>query len=153
MSLQVGDPAPEFSLRDTDGNTVGLHDLLEDGSVTVVFIPFAFTGVCQGELCELRDHSEAFEIAGSRVVAITCDPGPSLGEWRRQQSYPFPLLSDFWPHGDVARAYGCFNEAIGCADRLTVVIGKDGTVVDTFRSGGLGEARPWSNYTDALNKL
>jgi mycoredoxin-dependent peroxiredoxin len=153
MTLQIGDPAPEFSLRDTEGTTVTLAGLLDAGSVTLVFIPFAFTSVCQGELCELRDHIGDFDTRGNTIVAVTCDAGPSLGEWKRQQEYQFPLLTDFWPHGEVARSYGCFNDAIGCADRLSVVIGKDGRVVDQFRSGGLGEARPLEKYTEALGKL
>lgn len=153
MTLAVGDPAPEFTLKDTDGNMVSLSELRDGSAVTLVFIPFAFTGVCQGELCELRDNLSALEGSGTRVVAVSCDASPSQKEWRNQQDFGFPLLSDFWPHGEVARAYGCFLEERGCAERATFVIDAEGTVVDTFRSGGLGEARELSSYTDALAKL
>ena len=153
MALSVGDEAPDFTLNDTDGTAVTLSSFRGERSVTVVFIPFAFTGVCQGELCELRDHLETFRSADNEVLVITCDRAPSLKEWGAQQGYTFPLLSDGWPHGEVSRAYGCFNEALGCAERLTVVVGKDGNVADLFRSGGLGEARPLSSYTDALAKV
>ncbi len=118
-----------------------------------MFFPFAFTGVCHGELCELRDNLDTFSTADNQVLAISCDRAPSLKEFRSQNGYQFPLLSDGWPHGEVARAYGCFNEDLGCAERLTVVVDSDGKVADTFASGGLGEARPLTNYTDALGKL
>ncbi|MFV0318614.1 MAG: redoxin domain-containing protein [Microthrixaceae bacterium] len=153
MTIEVGQTAPDFTLDDTEGNKLTLSSMLGDKTVTVVFIPFAFTSVCQGELCDLRDNLNSFVSAGNQVVAITCDRAPSLKEWRAQQDYNFPLLSDGWPHGAVAKAYGCFNEDLGCAERLTVVVGSDGKVVDTITSGGLGEARALTSYTDALAKL
>jgi mycoredoxin-dependent peroxiredoxin len=153
MNLNVGDEAPDFTLKDEAGNAVTLSSFRGSSSVTIVFIPFAFTGVCQGELCELRDNLNTFESADNQVLVITCDRAPSLKEWKAQQGYDFPMLSDGWPHGEVARAYGCFNEDLGCAERMTVIVDKDGRVADLFRSGGLGEARPLSNYTDALSKV
>lgn len=153
MSLDVGDAAPDFTLSDTEGNQITLSSYRDERSVTLVFIPFAFTGVCKGELCELRDNLSVFNDAENQVLAITCDRAPSLAEWKRQEGFNFPLLSDGWPHGEVAKAYGCFNEDLGCAERLTVVVGRDGKVAEKFASGGLGEARPLSNYTDALARL
>lgn len=153
MAISTGDTAPDFTLADTEGNQVTLSSFQGDRSVTLVFIPFAFTGVCEGELCELRDNLNTFNSAANEVLAITCDRSPSLKEWKSQQGFQFPMLSDGWPHGEVAKAYGCFNEDLGCAERLTVVVDSDGTVTDTFASGSLGEARPLSNYTDALAKL
>jgi mycoredoxin-dependent peroxiredoxin len=153
MTLNVGDTAPDFTLSDTDGNEVTLSSFRGEKSVTLVFIPFAFTAVCQGELCELRDNLNAFQSADNQVLAISCDRAPSLKEWKAQQGYTFPLLSDGWPHGEVAKAYDCFNEDRGCAWRCTVVVGKDGTIADVFQSGGLGEARPLDSYTEALTKI
>jgi peroxiredoxin len=153
MSLNVGDTAPDFTLKDSDGNEVTLSSFAGEKSVTIVFIPFAFTGVCQGELCELRDNLESFVTADNQVLTISTDTKPSLAEWKKQQGFTFPLLSDHWPHGAVAQAYGAFNEAVGCANRRTVVVAKDGTVAEIFESGGLGEARPLGNYTSALGKV
>jgi peroxiredoxin len=153
MTLNAGDQAPDFTLTDTDGNAVTLSSFRDRTSVTLVFIPFAFTGVCKGELCELSDNLAAFNSADNQVLAITCDRAPSLKAWKDQEGFNFPLLSDGWPHGEVARAYGCFDEALGCAQRLTVIVGKDGKVADTFRSGGLGEARPFESYTEGLAKV
>ena len=151
MAINIGDPAPTFSLKDTEGNAVTLADYHGKSSVTLVFIPFAFTGVCQGELCEIRDNIGAFQSADNQVLAITCDRAPSLKEWKSQQGYNFPLLSDGWPHGEVSKAYGCFNEDLGCAERLTVMVGSDGRVTNVFQSGGLGEARPLEKYTEGLS--
>lgn len=153
MSLDVGDAAPDFTLGDTEGNQITLSSFRGRKSVTLVFIPFAFTGVCQGELCEIRDNLNTFQSADNELLTITCDRAPSLAEWKRQQEFNFTLLSDGWPHGEVARAYGCFNEDLGCAERLTVVVDRDGNVADSFASGGLGEARKFDSYTGALAKL
>jgi peroxiredoxin len=153
MSVEIGSEAPDFTLKDDAGNEVSLSSFRGDKSVTVVFIPFAFTGVCRGELCELRDNLNAFSDKNNQVLAITCDSNHANRVWKEQEGFNFPILSDRWPHGAVAQAYGCFNEALGCAERATFVIDRDGKVVDTFRSGGLGEARPFESYTAALGKL
>jgi peroxiredoxin (alkyl hydroperoxide reductase subunit C) len=153
MTVSIGDQAPDFSLKDTEGDEVTLSSFRGEKSVTVVFIPFAFTGVCRSELCELRDNLNTFDTAENQVLVITCDRAPSLKAWKAQEGFTFPLLSDGWPHGEVAEAYGCFNDALGCAERMTVVVDKDGVVADTFRSGGLGEARPLESYTAALAKV
>src|SRR6478609_1097939 len=153
MSIDVGSDAPDFTLKDTDGTEVTLSSFRGQQSVTIVFIPFAFTGVCEGELCELRDNLEQFQTADNQVLMISCDTRHSLRVWKEQQGYTFPMLSDFWPHGATATAYDCFNEDLGCAMRRTVVVGKDGVITDVFQSGGLGEARPLDQYTDALAKV
>jgi len=153
MSISVGDAAPDFTLKDTEGNDVTLSSFSGKESVTLVFIPFAFTGVCQGELCELRDNLASFNGADNQVLAITCNTRHSNGVWREQEGLNFPLLSDFWPHGATATAYDCFNADLGCCMRRTVLVGKDGTIVDIFESGGLGEARGFDSYTSGLAKL
>lgn len=153
MSLNIGDAAPDFTLGDTEKNQITLSSYKGKKSVTLVFIPFAFTGVCKGELCELSENLNAFSSSDNEVLAISCDRAPSLAEWKRQEGFDFPLLSDGWPHGEVAKAYGCFNEDLGCAERMTVVVDRDGNIADIFASGGLGEARQFSSYTDALAKL
>ena len=87
------------------------------------------------------------------VLAVSCDSKNSQKVWAEQQGYTFPVLSDFWPHGEVAQAYGVFNEALGCANRATFVIGTDGTIVDAFETENLGVAREADRYTEALAKL
>ena len=95
----------------------------------------------------------AFERGGAQVVAISCDSRHSQRIWAEQQGFTFPVLSDFWPHGEVAKAYGVFNEALGCANRATFVLDKDGVVTSTFSSPDLGTPRAKAEYEDALAKV
>jgi peroxiredoxin len=118
-----------------------------------VFYPFTFTGVCEGELCRIRDDFSQFEAAGVQVVAVSCDSRHAQRVWGEQQGYQFPFLSDFWPHGDAAKAYGIFNDALGCAMRASFLIDAAGVVVDTFATDDLGTPREAARYDEALAKL
>jgi peroxiredoxin len=149
----IGQPAPAFTLKDQNGNDVSLADFRGEKAVALVFYPFTFTGVCEGELCRLRDDHTQFEEAGVQVLAVSCDSRHAQRIWAEQQGYNFPVLSDFWPHGAVAKAYDVFNEELGCAIRATFLIDRDGTVVDEFRTDSLGTAREADRYTEALAKL
>ena len=153
MAIDVGQPAPAFTLKDQDGAEVSLSDFAGDKAVALVFYPFTFTGICEGELCALRDDISTYEAAGVQVLAVSCDSKNSQKVWATQQGYTFPLLSDFWPHGATAQAYGVFNDALGCANRATFVIDKDGIVVDAFATDSLGTAREQERYAEALAKL
>lgn len=153
MTVETGQEAPAFELKDQDGNLVSLASFRDEKAVALVFYPFTFTGVCEGELCQLRDDISSFEAAGVQVLAVSCDSRFAQQQWAEQKGYTFPVLSDFWPHGEVARAYGVFNDAVGCANRATFLIGKDGTVVDTFETDSLGTAREAERYAQALGKL
>ena len=153
MTVAAGTEAPDFTLKDQDGHEVTLSSFRGNSNVVLVFYPFTFTGVCQGELCALRDDYSEFTDAGVQVLACSCDTRFAQAQWATQQGYQFPVLSDFWPHGEVAKAYGVFNDALGCANRATFLIGADGTVVDTFATPDLGTARDASRYTEALAKL
>ena len=153
MTVEVGQAAPDFNLKDQAGNDISLADYKGKQAVVIVFYPFTFTGVCEGELCALRDDLSEFESAGVQVLAVCCDTRHAQKVWAEREGYGFPVLSDFWPHGDVAKAYGVFNEDLGCAMRGTFVIDKEGVIVDAFESGGLGEARPKDRYEEAVAKL
>jgi peroxiredoxin len=153
MAIESGDKAPDFDLKDPNGASVKLSDYQGKQPVLIVFYPFTFTGVCEGELCTLRDDFSAFTDAGVQVLAISCDSKNAQKVWTEQLGIPYPVLSDFWPHGEVAKAYGVFNDALGCANRATFLVGTDGTVVDTFASDNLGQARPAERYDEALAKL
>ena len=153
MAIEIGHAAPEFSLKDQDGNVVSLSDYAGKQAVALVFYPFTFTGVCEGELCAIRDDYAEFEAAGVQVLACSCDTRFAQAQWATQQGYQFPVLSDFWPHGEVAKAYGVFNDTLGCAMRGTFLIGKDGTIVDAFETPDLGTARDKSRYAEAIAKL
>jgi peroxiredoxin len=153
MALAVGDAAPDFTLKDQDGNDVTLSLFRGSRNVVLVFYPFTFTGVCEGELCALRDDKPEYDDADAQLLALSCDSRFAQQQWAQQQGFTFPVLSDFWPHGAVARAYGVFNEQLGCANRATFVIDKGGKIVDTFAAPDLGTAREKSSYESGLSKL
>jgi peroxiredoxin (alkyl hydroperoxide reductase subunit C) len=153
VPAEIGQPAPDFTRSSTIGEPITLSQFRGVKPVVLVFIPFAFTGVCQGELCALHDDFSAFTSGGAQVLVVTTDPGPSQKMWSDQQGWTFPLLSDFWPHGEIAKTYGAFNEDRGCANRVTVVIDEQGTIVDRFDTENLGTARPMERYEEAMAKL
>ena len=153
MTLAPGAEAPDFTLKDQDGNDVTLSSFRGEQNVVLVFYPFTFTGVCQGELCSLRDNLSEYQSASAQVLALSCDSRHAQKKWAEEQGFTFPVLSDFWPHGAVARAYGVFNEQLGCANRATFVIDKQGKIVDVFESPNLGTPRDKAEYEAALAKL
>jgi mycoredoxin-dependent peroxiredoxin len=124
----VGAQAPDFALRDQHGVEVCLGDLRAASSVVLIFFPFAFTAVCTGELRALRERLPELTADGAVILGISCDPMFALRVFAEQEQLPFPLLSDFWPHGAVARAYSVFDEERGCAVRGTFVVDRAGTV-------------------------
>jgi peroxiredoxin len=126
--LPAGAVAPDFTLPDANKSSVTLSSFRGRQPVLLVFYPFAFSSVCTGELCRLRDELHAFTDAGVQVLAISCDTSQSLRAWALEQGFQFPLLSDFWPHGEVARAYDVFSEKAGMAQRGTFLVDADGVI-------------------------
>jgi mycoredoxin-dependent peroxiredoxin len=126
MTLELGHPAPDFELRDQHGQGVRLSSFRGDKAVVLMFYPFAFSSVCTGELCAVRDDLSTFESEAVQVLGISCDPMFSLRAFAERDGLSFPLLSDFWPHGATAKAYGVFNEDRGCADRSTYIVDANG---------------------------
>jgi mycoredoxin-dependent peroxiredoxin len=151
MHPPIGVPAPDFELSSQYGERIRLS-ALRGGPVALVFFPLAFSGTCTSELCELRDNLGLFSAAGVELVGISVDSKASLRAWGEQERYGFPLLADFWPHGEVARRYGVFLEDRGYAARGTFVVDGAGVLRDSFVSGP-GEARPLARYRAALDAL
>ncbi|SKB09375.1 peroxiredoxin [Aeromicrobium choanae] len=149
--VEVGSAAPDFTLKNQHGEDVSLSGL-RGRNVVVVFYPFAFSGICTGELCEIRDNLAVFNDADAEVLAISCDPMFALRAWSDQDGYDFSLLSDFWPHGAVAKAFGIFEEGPGAAARGTYVIDREG-IVRWKVENGLGQARDLFAYREALASL
>ncbi|MET8769855.1 peroxiredoxin [Streptomyces sp. NPDC004658] len=152
MAIQVGDKAPDFELKDNHGRAVKLSDFRGEKNVVLLFYPFAFTGVCTGELCELRDNLPTFEDRDTQLLAVSNDSIHTLRVFAEQEGLEYPLLSDFWPHGNVSRAYGVFDEDKGCAVRGTFIIDKEGVVRWTIVNG-LPDARDLNDYVKALDTL
>jgi mycoredoxin-dependent peroxiredoxin len=151
-AIGVGMEAPDFELRDNNAQTQRLSSFRGDKNVVLVFYPFAFTGVCTGEMCAIRDDVESLQNDDTQVFAISCDTVASLRVFAEKEALSYPLLSDFWPHGEVAKAYGVFNETLGAADRGTFVIDKSGIVRWTVRNA-IKDARDLSDYQKALAEL
>ena len=128
MAPEVGTEAPDFTLKDQNNQDVALSSFRGDRAVLVVFYPFAFSGICTGELCAVRDDLATFQNDDVQILAVSVDHPFTLKAWADAQGYEFPLLADFWPHGAVARAYGVFNEDAGTANRGTFLIDKQGIV-------------------------
>jgi peroxiredoxin len=147
-----GQPAPGFELRDQHGRTVRLADFRGKKNVVLMFFPFAFTGVCTGELRAVQAGLPAFQNERTQLLAVSCDSMHALRVFSDAEGLDFPLLSDFWPHGTASRAYGVFAQDKGCALRGTFVIDTGGTVRWTVVNG-LPDARDLHEYAKALQAL
>lgn len=152
MSPQVGELAPDFILKDQFGQDTSLATVRSGKAVLLVFYPFAFSGICTGELCEIRDDISRFANSKVQVMGISCDTMYSQRAWAEEQNYDFPLLSDFWPHGAVSKAYDVFLEPAGLSIRGTFLIDTQG-VVRWSLVNGPGEARDFGGFHEALEAL
>jgi len=126
--LRLGGPAPDFTLRDQFGQDVALSSYRGRKAVALLFYPFAFSGVCTGEMAGIRDRLDEFMTFDTEVVGISCDPLYALRAFADADGLNFPLVSDFWPHGEVSRAYDVFDEVKGCPRRSSYIIDRDGNL-------------------------
>lgn len=149
MTAEIGSPAPAFELADQNREKFSSHSLRGNKSL-VVFIPFAFSGVCGGELCEIRDRLNHLSDLDASVVVITTDSAFANKAWAEANGFEFPILADFWPHGATAQAFGCFNDKVGVANRFTYVLDEDGIVRDIVNSEAIPEAREFDRYLESL---
>lgn len=152
MSLIIGDLAPDFTLTNQFGESVTLSSFRGTRPVVVVFYPLSFSGICTGELCEIRDNFDHFERAGVELLAISVDSKFVQKRFAEHEGYKFSVLADFWPHGGVAKDYGVFLEESGIANRATFVIDKAGVLVAKFVTA-VGQARSLDEYDKALASL
>jgi mycoredoxin-dependent peroxiredoxin len=126
--LSLGAAAPDFTLRDQFGQDVTLSSYRGVKAVALLFYPYAFSGICTGEMSGIRDRLAEFMTFDTEVLGISCDSVYSLRAFADAEGLNFPLLSDFWPHGEVSRAYEVFNEAKGSPYRSSYVIDRDGVL-------------------------
>jgi peroxiredoxin len=146
--IGVGHPAPDFTARNQHGERVALA-ALRGAPAVLLFYPWAFSSICRGELAAVRDSHERFAAAGVRVLAVSCDSMFTLRAYADAEGIGFDLLSDHWPHGAIADAYGVFDADAGCALRGTFVLDAEGVV--TWRVvNGIGEARDLADVLDRL---
>jgi peroxiredoxin len=152
MAPEIGTEAPDFTLKDQDNQAVTLSSFRGDRNVLIVFYPFAFSGTCTGELTAVRDDLAEFQNDDLQILAVSVDHPYALKAWAAAEGYTFPLLSDFWPHGAVAQAYGVFQEDRGMAVRGTFLVDTGG-VVRFAEVNQPGEARDQSLWKKAIAAL
>lgn len=152
MAIEVGATAPDFTLNDYNRQPVSLGDYRGKKNVLLVFYPFAFSGICTGELCQVRDEIDTFANDKVQIIGVSVDTTFSLKVWAAQEGYTFPLLSDFWPHGEVAKAYGVFNDSAGMANRGTFLIDTEGKVrfAEVNEPGEPRDQEAWKKAIAAL---
>jgi len=127
VNVALGQPAPSFAARNQHGELLNSSSL-HGAPAVIIFYPWAFSSICRGELAALRDDHGSFVTLGSKVLAVSCDAMYSLRAYADTEDIPFDLLSDHWPHGAIAQAYGVFDELAGCARRGTFVLDSEGLI-------------------------
>jgi len=152
MTLAIGDVAPDFTLKDQYGQDISLSTYAGRKAVLLVFYPFAFSGVCTGELTGLRDRLGDFETDETTLMALSCDPMYAQRAVADRDGLFFPLLSDFWPHGVTTKAYGVFDEFTGSATRSSFAVDKEGRV-GWMVHNSTGEARDLDEHAAGLAAL
>ena len=144
----VGQLGPDFTARNQHGELVSTAGL-RGAPAVLIFYPWAFSNICRGELAAIRDNHHRFTDAGARVLAVSCDAMFALRAYADAEHIGFDLLSDHWPHGAIARAYGVFDEQAGCALRGSFVLNADGVITWTVLNG-IGEARDLDELLEGL---
>ena len=154
MPLSVGDKAPNFHLYDTDKKEVSLSDYA--GQVVVLlFFPQAFTGTCTAELCTVRDNISDYQNLDVAVLAISVDSLFTLAEFKKQQNYSFPMLSDF--NKEVSKEYGAlYDEFVfgmkGVSRRAAFVVGREGTLQYAEVLESAGDLPDFEAIKEAIEK-
>ena len=152
MAVEVGDEAPDFELKDQHGAPVRLSSFRGNKNVVLVFYPLAFSGVCTGELCAMRDEFPEVNRDDVELLTVSVDSMFTHRAWADAERFGFGLLSDFWPHGAVAREYGVFDDEKGLAVRGTFVIDKNGAIRWKVVNP-IPQARDIADYQKALAEL
>ena len=152
MPLPLGAEAPDFALKDQNNQEVRLRDFRDRKAVLLVFYPLTFTGTCQGELTEIRDNIGLYANETLQVLAVSVDSTYSHKIWSLREGFEFPLLADFWPHGEVARRYEVFDDTAGFANRGTFLIDRSG-VIRFAEEAGPGESRDQRAWRTAITAL
>lgn len=149
--IREGAEAPNFTATDDEGNRFELR-ALRGSPVVLHFFALAWSGVCANELARLGETVPEVASLGAHVLGVSCDSRLTLAAWKQAMRYPVRLLSDFWPHGDIGRKFGVFDEELGVDHRGTFVIDGQG-VVRTVISAEMSRARDVSAYVGAVREL
>ena len=150
--LDVGAEAPDFTLKDQNNQVIRLSSYRGDRAVLLVFYPLAFTGTCGGEMAAIQASLPRLQNGSVQVLTVSVDSPYSHKTWLDRESWTFPMLSDFWPHGDVAASYGVFNAETGFANRGTFLIDRGG-VIRFSECQGPGQSRDTAAWLSAIDSL
>lgn len=155
MKLRIGDKAPDFSLYNTEKESITLSNY-KGKKVVLLFFPLAFTGVCTEELCSIRDEMAVYNDLDAVVLGISVDSPFTLGEFKKAQNYNFDLLSDF--NKEVSRAYGCLYEEFvldmkGVSKRSAFVIDENGILKYVEVLDNAGNIPNFVTVKEVLGKL
>jgi peroxiredoxin len=131
--IEPGSPAPDFTLADQDGNKVSLADL-RGQTVVLVFYPADFSPVCTDQLSVYQEVLPQLAEKGAKLLGISVDSAFCHKAFQGHHNLTIPLLADFHPKGEVARAYGVWSDEYGVARRSLVMVGPDGTVEWSYSS-------------------
>jgi peroxiredoxin len=145
----IGVPAPDFTSRNQHGELLRLADLRGEATL-LVFYPWAFSGICTRELAQLQDQLDRFAAGRARVLAISCDPMYALRVFAESLGLQFDLLTDHWPHGQIARRFGVFDEGLGVATRGSFLIDADGLLRWSV-TNGIADGRDIAEHLAALH--
>ncbi len=129
MTIKKGDKAIEFAINDQDGKDIHLSDF-RGKKVLLSFHPLAWTKVCAEQMKSLEKNHVRFEKLNTVALGVSVDTEPSKKAWAKELGIKnIKLLSDFWPHGEVARSYGIFREKEGVSERANIIVDENGKVV------------------------
>jgi peroxiredoxin len=147
--ISAGEPAPDFTLRNQDGEDVSLSDF-RGRKVLIVFYPFDFSFVCTDQLSTYQDIKPALGEKNVEMIGISIDHPYAHKAFREKLGIDTTLLADFEPKGEVARAYGSYVDQVGMANRTLVLIDENGVVEWAHESPSLGEMPSPQVILDAL---
>jgi peroxiredoxin len=147
---EIGDLAPDFTLQEDFDSFVTLSEYRGDKKVLLFFHPFSYTDICEGEICELRDNS-ALERDDLEILNVACDGWPIRKAYKEALGANGRFLADFWPHGEVSKAYGVFDEEWGTCMRGTFLIDENGVVVNQVVNLAIADRRDQTVYATWLS--
>jgi peroxiredoxin len=155
MSAQVGQAAPDFTLKNTDMEDVTLSSYRGRKNVVLLFMPLAFSGVCTNEVCSVRDNLNTYSTLDAEVFGISVDSPFSQKAWKEKENLNFTLLSDF--NREVVKAYGAQYDKLGAfegvAKRSAFVIDKEGKVQYAEVLESAGDLPNFDKVNETLQRL
>ena len=151
-TLKVGDVAPDFTLNTGNRETWRLSDFRGKKNVVLAFVPFAFSPVCSAQLPSYEAELSRFKDFDTEIVSVSMDSGYALNAWAKSMQTSFPLLSDFYPQGQVVDFYG-LRHPVGMSNRAVVVIDKEGVIRYIEVLDAPGDMPDNEDLFEALRKL